>query len=274
MGFRLSNRHWGVLLLVLIIVGSLAKSEGCEFDSEATDSCGASRDLNVFDFPLHRKLSKAIINGDIDRAAELVANAVSLGDGNSIVRGFSSARAQPGNDFSVIQTVVRALNMGVDRQKLETTVETGGQGNDGDQEVVQEIRVVLDGAVGDGQAAPAPAPPQTVQYVQGSHQQYLSLAGQIPTTTTNVNTPLGTSPSLLVNMDGSSDGLNETTVDASAGFVPAGQPAVTVMVDPMVTQGGSIFEQEAVRECRGGKEEQCCREFSAEKPGCTCDFTG
>lgn len=66
-----------------------------------------SRQLNLLDrFPLHKKISSAILSGDIDRAAELVVKAVREGDGSSIVRGFSEAQSIPGKNFSVIQVFV------------------------------------------------------------------------------------------------------------------------------------------------------------------------
>lgn len=226
----------------------------CQSQSDSDVNGSPSRSLSLFNrFPLHKRIAAALLSGDIDRAAELVANAVRSGNGAAIVKGFLQAQTSR-NDFSIVQTIVRALGLGVDKEDLRKAVEEGGENEPNSEEVVQEIIVVLAGASPPPPPPPPPAPPppppppQPVQYfVQRTtpvHQQQI-----------------------VVGVPGGSPHL----VQSPATVPTPGVPQITVMVDPMDSTG-VFFEQQAVRLCRGTKEEQCCKEYTPYSTGCSCDF--
>lgn len=144
----------------------------------ATSTGGRQLTFISFGLSLAQELAQAIIRGNIDEAARILVRAVRGGESDSVIQGLFMADNKPG----IVQTIVRALGLGLDSDELADAVEHGGQEHTETAGVVNDVLGEVNGNFQEGppsnrqgdsagvQAQPVytPPPPPTIRtFVNG-----------------------------------------------------------------------------------------------------------
>lgn len=140
--------------MVALVLGVIAH-EACEVQGSPVTgamnigldfaiSAGARRlNLITFGINLAQDLANAIVDGDIDMAADILVRAVRGGYSDSVIQGLFMAD----NKLGITQTIVRALGLGLDTNELADVVESSGQQHTETAQVVEDVLVLIDGTL-------------------------------------------------------------------------------------------------------------------------------